>query len=103
MILIYIYYTASGFSCIRGSLRLTPNYYTCTVHGSLKFYIPTPPPPQEPTPTATVLALEAISKHPELWPRYFSDFILHKMKLETDSGEGIAQKILEAFFVQLHE
>ena len=25
------------------------------------------------------------------------------MKLETDSGEGIAQKILEAFFVQLHE
>ena len=70
----------------------------------MKIYIPTPPPPpQEPTPTATVLAIEAISKHPELWPRYFSDFILHKMKLETDSGEGIAQKILEAFFVQLHE
>lgn len=58
---------------------------------------------QAPTPTAVVLAMEAISKHPELWPRYFSDFILHKMKLETDGGEGIAQKILEAFFVQLHQ
>ena len=25
------------------------------------------------------------------------------MKLETDNGEGMAQKILEAFFVQLHQ
>ena len=47
--------------------------------------------------------MEAISKHHELWPRYFSDFILHKMKLEsTDTGEGIAQRILESFFEQLH-
>lgn len=58
---------------------------------------------QETTKTAIVLVMEAISKHPELWPRYFSDFILHKMKLEsTDTGEGIAQKVLEAFFEQIH-
>ena len=79
-------------------------YCTCTIHGSSFFYENLrSSSPQEPTPTATVLAMEAISKHPDLWPRYFSDFILHKMKLETDSGEGIAQKILEAFFAQLHE
>ena len=49
--------------------------------------------------------MEAISKHAELWPRYFSDFILHKMKLESSGsgeGEGIAQKVLEAFFEQIH-
>ena len=58
---------------------------------------------QESSKTAVVLSLEAISIHPELWPRYFSDFVLHKMKLETsDASEGIAQKILESFFEQLH-
>ena len=59
---------------------------------------------QEPTKTAVVLAVDAMSKHQELWPRYFSDFILHKMKLESEDGEGegIAQKVLEAFFEQIH-
>lgn len=48
--------------------------------------------------------MEAISVHHELWPRYFSDFVLHKMKLGTTEAEteGIAQKVLEAFFEQLH-
>ena len=53
--------------------------------------------------TAVVLAIEAISEHPNLWFCYFSDFMVHKMKLETsDDGGGIARKILEAYFDQKH-
>ena len=41
--------------------------------------------------------IDAISKDPdELWPRYFNDFVSHKLKLEitADRSEGIAQRIL---------
>lgn len=39
--------------------------------------------------------------HPELWTRYFSDFTQHKLYLDSRGG-GISQKLLHAFFGQMH-
>ena len=42
--------------------------------------------------------------HPELWQRYFDDFLLYKLKLGGhQGGEAISQQILSAFFEQLHK
>lgn len=45
-----------------------------------------------------------MNKHPELWHRYFRDFIFHKMNLDAlDAGEeGIAEKILGLYFNDIH-
>ena len=50
-----------------------------------------------------VLALEAMELHPELWPRYFDDFLLHKLRLGGLHGGGISQQILNVIFEQLHQ
>ena len=42
--------------------------------------------------------------HPELWQRYFDDFLLNKLRLGGhQGGEAISQQILYVFFKQLHE
>lgn len=41
--------------------------------------------------------------HFDLWQRYFDDFLLHKLRLGGLRGGTISQKILPAFFGQLHE
>ena len=39
----------------------------------------------------------------DLWPRYFNDFIIFKLKLCGDADEGdIAQLILHTYFQQIH-
>ena len=45
-----------------------------------------------------------ISNHAELWNRYFSDFVLHKLQLDSEDSSGIiAQKILHTTLMhQLH-
>ena len=52
-----------------------------------------------------VLAIKAMSQHGELWQRYFTEFNLHKLHLESPSDvtEGIAQQILYAYFGSLHQ
>jgi len=45
-----------------------------------------------------------MSKDVELWHRYFNDFVLHKLHLDSeDSAGGIAQQILHTFLGQLHQ
>ena len=46
-------------------------------------------------------SLKATGENPELWDHYFGDFIARTLHLE--STEGISQRILRAFFVQLYE
>ena len=58
---------------------------------------------QAPKKEAVVVVLEAMSNHPELWDRYFGDFVLHKLRLESpEAGEGIAKDILYVYFGDLH-
>ena len=46
----------------------------------------------------------AISKHNELWNRYFSDFICYKLQVDSfNSSEGIVQEILHTFLGHLHQ
>ena len=40
--------------------------------------------------------------HPELWQRYFDDFLLYMLKLGGHQ-EAISQQILYVFFEQLHK
>ena len=45
-----------------------------------------------------------MSKDIDLWDRYFNDFVLHKLRLDSeDSSSGIAQQILHTFLGQLHQ
>ncbi len=47
---------------------------------------------------------KAMSNNAELWDRYFNDFVLHKLRLDSeDSAGGIAQKILQTFMSQLQQ
>lgn len=49
------------------------------------------------------LVASAMSDDNELWKRYFNDFVLHKLQLDSeDSAGGIAQQILHTFMSQLH-
>lgn len=50
-----------------------------------------------------MLAVEAMKVHPELWERYFNDFLLHKLQLGSLHGGAISQQILHVFFEQLHK
>ena len=44
-----------------------------------------------------------MSKEYELWNRYFNDFVLHKLQLDSEDSSGdIAQQILHTFLGQLH-
>ena len=46
-------------------------------------------------------SLKAQEDNPVIWDYYFSDFIARTLHLE--SSEGISQRILRAFFIQLYE
>ena len=46
-------------------------------------------------------SLKAQEEDPEIWNYYFSDFIARTLHLE--SREGISQRILRAFFLQLYD
>ena len=46
-------------------------------------------------------SLRAQEMDPEIWGFYFSDFLACTLHLE--SSEGISQRILHAFFIQLHQ
>ncbi len=49
------------------------------------------------------LVARAMSGDVELWTRYFNDFVLHKLRLDSeDSAGGIAQQMLYTFMSQLH-
>ena len=49
------------------------------------------------------LVARAMSDDVELWTRYFNDFVLHKLRLDSeDSAGGIAQQMLYTFMSQLH-
>ncbi len=49
------------------------------------------------------LVAKAMSNDVELWNRYFNDFVLLKLRLDSeDSVGGIAQQILHTFMSQLH-
>ena len=50
-----------------------------------------------------MLALEAMELHPELWQRYFDDFLLHKLQLRGLHSGGISQQIFHVIFEQLHK
>ena len=51
-----------------------------------------------------ILVTEAISKHSELWKRYFNDFAWYKLQLDSEnSSGGIAQQILHAYLGHIHE
>ena len=51
-----------------------------------------------------MLAVEAMGLYPDLWQRYFDDFLQHKLRLGGLRGAGaISQQILHVFFGQLHE
>ena len=50
-----------------------------------------------------VLAVEAMGLHPELWQRYFDDFLTHKLQLEGFHSGGISQQVLHVVFQQLHK
>ena len=50
------------------------------------------------------LVAEAMSKDDDLWVRYFNDYVLHELRLDSeDSSSGIAQQILHTFLGQLHQ
>ncbi len=50
------------------------------------------------------LVAKAISNDVELWNRYFIDFVMHKLRLDSeDSAGGIAQQMLYTFMSQLHK
>lgn len=50
-----------------------------------------------------VVSIEAMANYPELWDRYFGDFVLHKLRLESpEAGEGIVKDMLYAFFGDIH-
>ena len=58
---------------------------------------------QGPTKQTLSLVANAMSKDIDLWIRYFNDFVLHKLRLDSeDSSSGIAQQILYNFLEQLH-
>ena len=51
------------------------------------------------------LAFDAMAKDQDLWQLYFADFMTYKLKLvdpSQDPSSNIAQKLLRAFFSQLH-
>ncbi len=49
------------------------------------------------------LVARAISSDVELWNMYFNDFVLHKLRLDSeDSAGGIAQQMLHTFMSELH-
>ena len=45
-----------------------------------------------------------MNKHPEIWHRYFRDFIFHKMNLDAvePGEEGIAETVLGKHFEGIH-
>ena len=45
------------------------------------------------------ITLKAICRHGDLWQRYFEDFTLYRLHLE--SGGGLAKQILEAFLGEI--
>ena len=47
--------------------------------------------------------MEAIEDHPDLWQRYFDDFLLHKLRLGGLQEGAISLQILHVFFGQLHK
>ena len=50
------------------------------------------------------LVVRAMSNDVDLWIRYFNDFVLHKLRLDSeDSAGGIAQQMLYTFMSQLHK
>ena len=49
------------------------------------------------------MAIEAMSEHCELWDDYFSDFSIHRMRLESGTKTSIVKLIFERFFEQLHQ
>lgn len=50
------------------------------------------------------LVAEAMSKDAKLWDCYFNDFVLVKLRVDSeDSSSGIAQQILHAFLRQLNQ
>ena len=51
-----------------------------------------------------VLAVEAMGLYPDLWQRYFDDFLQHKLRLGGLRGGGaVSQQILHVYFGQLHK
>lgn len=51
-----------------------------------------------------MLAVEAMGLFPDLWQRYFDDFLQQKLRLGgLRGGEAISQQILHVFFGQFHE
>lgn len=50
-----------------------------------------------------VLAVEAMRLHPELWQRYFDDFLQHKLQLKGLHSGGISQRLRHVLFQQLNK
>ena len=47
--------------------------------------------------------MEAMGVYPDLWRRYFDNFLQHKLQLGGPHSGLVSQQVLHVFFEQLHK
>ena len=69
----------------------------------IPFLLPTLTPPQATPKECLVLAVKAMELHPDLWQRYYDDFLVYKLRLGGLNRGAVSQQILNVLFQQLHK